>query len=212
MGGATMVSFVRGLILFAGGSLVAASFSVWGDEPPAINPFGPRTQSREDALPGYVELSDGSVHPGRLFLTRDVRLKIFDDKGKRHREVPLEAIQKIDCGVVKEWVEKEWRFKENANDEKFYTGHSYPTREYIHTITLRNGNTIQGPLSGIVYVQAGDEEPARFLLHKRDKGELDSDLKALLYVRSLHLGEKALEEGERTAAQQRTKAKKNRGR
>ena len=47
-------------------------------------------------------------------------------------------------------------------------------------ITLHDGRTIRGPLSGIVYVRAeGQEEPERFLLHKRDKGPIGVDLKAL---------------------------------
>jgi hypothetical protein len=179
--------FVAILVVFALPGLLP------GEEPPAINPFGPRPQQREDALPGSLELSDGTVHPGRLFLTRDHRLKIYDETQQRHREVPLEAIQRIACTVQKEWLEKEWRFKENASDEKVYTGRSYPVREYLHTITLNDGRTIRGPLSGIVYVQGeGSEEPARFLLHKRDKGEVGSTLKALLYVRSIQLGEKKM--------------------
>ena len=34
------------------------------EEPPAINPFKTQPAEREDAVPGYVELSDGSIHPG----------------------------------------------------------------------------------------------------------------------------------------------------
>ena len=32
-----------------------------GDDPPVVNPFAPRHEGREDALPGYVELSDNRV-------------------------------------------------------------------------------------------------------------------------------------------------------
>jgi hypothetical protein len=163
-----------------------------GEEPPALNPFGPRPQTREGALPGCVLLSDGSVHPGRLYLTRDARLKIFDDKQQRLREVPLTAVRRIDCTVQKEWLEKEWRFKENAADEKVYTGRSYPVREYVHTIALQDGRTIEGLLSAIVYVEpAAGGEAERYLLHKRDKGDPGTGLKALLYVRSVRLGEEA---------------------
>jgi hypothetical protein len=172
-----------------------------GDEPPAIDPFGPRSTQRDDALPGFLELSDGTVHPGKLYLTRDARLRIFDNQEQRFREVPLDALRQIDGAVEKEWIEKEWRFKENANDQKVYTGHSYPAREYVHTLTFLDGRTIKGPLSGIVYVQPnGDGDPERYLLHKRDKGELDTDLNSLVYVRTIRLGEKALEEGRQKAA------------
>ena len=167
-----------------------------GEEPPAVNPFGPRNQVRDDALPGCVELSDGSVFPGHVYLTRDTRLKIFDSALGREREVPLNVIQRIDCIIEKEWMEKEWRFKENANDEKVFTGRAYPSRLYIHAITLRDKREISGPLAGIVYVrQPGSEESKRFLLHKRDKGPLDTTLESLAYVRSVELGEKAMNAG-----------------
>jgi hypothetical protein len=168
----------------------------WAQEPPVIDPFDSRPQDREDAVPGYLEMSNGTVHPGQLFLTRDLRLKIFDEKEQRQREIPFRAIRQIECRVLNEWLEKEWRFKENANDEKVYTGRSYPVREYVHVITLTNSKTIQGPLSGIVYVQAeGSDAPEKYLLHKRDKGEPGTELKSLLYVRSIRLGADALKEG-----------------
>jgi hypothetical protein len=147
-----------------------------------------------------LETSDGKVYPGQISLTRDARLKIFDERQKKHREIPLSAIKRIDSNVLKEWMEDEWRFKENASDEKYFTGRSYPAREYTHKITLQNGQKIQGALSAIVYFRAGStEDPTRFLLHKRDKGEPGTDLKSLVYVRSIQLGPKALEDGTRRA-------------
>ncbi len=189
-------------------------------EPPALNPFGPRRQEREDAVLGYVEMSDGQVFAGKIYMTRDKRLKIYDNSMKRQREVPLRVVKQIDCKVLREWMEKEWRFKELALNEKYFTGRKYPAREYIHTITLRDGRTITGPLAEIIYVDpvvdsAGgrpgsyrpDVEPMRFLLHKRDKGPIDTDLKSLKYVRLVKLGEEAYEEGKRKAARYRPAAK-----
>jgi len=127
-------------------------------------------------------------------LTRDKRLKIYDDKLQRQREVPLGVVKEIQCKVKKEWLEKEWKFKETTNDQKLYTGYTYPTREYLHTITLRDGRTISGPLSAIVYVEPpryaparpnedfGRPEAERFLLNKRNKGNRGQDLKSLVYV------------------------------
>jgi len=184
-------------------------------EPPAINPFGPRPREREDALPGYVELSDGSVFPGRVYLTRDVRLRIYDEALQRQREVPLRVIKRIECKVKREWMEKEWRFKQAASAEKVYTGREYPAREYVHVITLHDDRTIEGPLSGVVYVQPymsspGEQSPYRpgpqprkFLLHKRDKGPVGSELKSLVYVKVIELGEEALSEGRRKAGARR---------
>jgi hypothetical protein len=109
--------------------------------------------------------------------------------------------------VLKEWVEEEWRFKENASDEKYFTGRTYPAREYTHKITLHNGQKIEGTLSGIVYVRAPSaEEPQRFVLHKRDKGEPGTELKDLVFVRSIQIGARAFEEGTRKAAKDQTKS------
>ncbi len=170
--------------------------SALAQDPPSLNPFSapknPNQTTRDDAIPGYVQLSDGSTHPGQLYLTRDARLRIYDAASQRQREVPLTAISSVDCRIVKEWLEPEWRFKENANDQKFYTGRSYPAREYNHVITLNDGRTLSGPLSAIFYVEEQPgQKPTRFLLHKRDKGEVGTDLKSLLYVQKIALGEAA---------------------
>jgi hypothetical protein len=198
--------------LFAAGLLLVLTETSVGQEPPAeepktVNPFGPRSRLRDDAQPGYVELSDGTIHPGRLYLTREARLKIFD--GKRYQEIALKAVGRIDCQVEKEWMEKEWRFKENASNEKVYTGRSYPARKYVHRVTLRDGKMIRGPLAAIVYVQGAEEKrPQRFLLHKRQKGTAGSTLRKLTYVRVIELGEEAHTKGLRRAEEYRRKKAK----
>lgn len=180
--------------------------SLWADEPPALNPFGQAPTEREDAVPGFVELSDSTIHAGMIYLTRDKRLQIYDKELQRQREIPLHVVKKIECAIKKEWLDKEWRFKESANNEKVYTGRSYPVREYVHTITLKDGRTITGPLSAIVYVQPPQYaavrpeerqtsvEPEQFLLNKRTKGEMGKTLKSLVYVKRIKLGKDALEE------------------
>jgi hypothetical protein len=201
------------------GMFLAGAAATWAAEPPAVNPFGKAPSEREDAVPGYVELSDGSIHPGMIYLTRDKRLQIYDEQLQRQREVPLQAVKELQCSVKREWMEKEWRFKETTSDEKVYTGRSYPAREYLHTITLADGRKLTGPLSGIVYVQPRQTGPAqtdhdrpqpkaeRFLLNKRNKGELGQELKSLLYVKRIKLGKDAMEEGERKATKKATKTK-----
>ncbi len=206
--------WLPGIVLFLAWPLPAPAQQ---SEPPALNPFGSPSEradrSRDDAVPGFVETSDGKIHPGIIQLTRDTRLKIFDEQQKKHREIPLRVIRRIDCTVRKEWNEQEWRFKENASDEKYYTGRSYPIREYGHAITLQNGQKIEGTLSGIVYVRSDpDARPERYLLHSRDKGAPGMELKALLYVRSIQLGAKALEEGQRKAAERKPGTPDRKGR
>ena len=181
-------------------------------EPPALNPFAPVRRDRDDAVPGYIEMSDGKIYPGSIYMTLDKRLKIYDEKTTRQREVPLRVVRQIDCWVLEEWMEKEWRFKELALNEKYYTGREYPAREYRHTITLQDGRMIAGTLAEIVFVRPFAEspqpgqpveaslKPQRFLLHKRDKGEINTQIKALKYVKLIKLGEEALAEGRKKAA------------
>jgi hypothetical protein len=202
----------RCIVAFCAGVLALVASSQ-GDEPPAINPFGPKAKVRDDALPGYIETSDGKMRIGHVYITREHRLKVFDEAKQAFREIPLPAVQKIECSVLKEWQEKEWRFKENANNEKVYTGRSYPARQYNHTITLKNGKTIKGHLSAIVYVQGeGSENAERFVLHDRDKGEYGDTLSDLLYVRTVGVGEKAVEEARQKASEKNNKAGKPRKR
>ncbi len=197
-----------------------------GEEPEALNPFGAVKQARDDAIPGYLEMSDGQVFVGSVYMTRDKRLKMEDssrqvgggDEGaaddgseKRQREIPLRVVQQIEAKVEKEWVEKEWRFKELALDEKYYTGRTYPVRKYVYTVTLKDGRKITAPVAEIFYVKPFRElesgsrtdeenEPIRFMIHKRDKGEPGTTLKALTYVKLIKLGEAAVEEGKKKAA------------
>ncbi|GAB4129502.1 MAG: hypothetical protein Kow0040_05640 [Thermogutta sp.] len=211
--GTLRCSLVSAVFLAAMPAALIGALGVTAEEPPALNPFGPTVQTREDAVPGYIELSNGQVVAGRLYMTRDKRVKVYDGELKRQREIPLNRIQEIECTVLKEWMEKEWRFRELAKDEKEYTGRSYPAREYTHTVTLGDGRKIEGPLAEVIYIEpevGGDSrsgggsgryaEPLRFLLHKREKGEVGEDLKSLVYVKRIRLGEEALAEGKRKAA------------
>ncbi|MGA2798692.1 MAG: hypothetical protein ABSE63_14015 [Thermoguttaceae bacterium] len=198
-------------------------FQTVAAEPPAVYPFASSSERREDAVPGYIELSDGSIHPGQIYLTRDKRLKIADEQSERQREVPLSAVKQIDCTIKKEWLEKEWKFKELAKDEKMYTGRSYPVREYEHTIRLNDGRSISGGLSEIFYVQPIDDNPVKsgasrreikveqFILNKRNKGEIGEDLHSLVYIKSIKLGKEAFEEGKQKAAWYEAKGKNKSG-
>ena len=139
--------------------VVLTTTPLWGDEPNALNPFDDKPATPKGAVLGYVELSDGSIHPGEVSLTRDKRLQLADDKTQQQREAPLSAVKQIDCAVKKEWMEKEWRFKETTSNEKFYTGRKYPSREYTHTITFQNGRKVVGGLSGVVFLQPLEYTP-----------------------------------------------------
>jgi hypothetical protein len=195
-------------------SFTALASSLADDSPP--NPFGAQPLERTDAIFGAVCLSDGTIVRGKVYLTRALSLRIYDAAKEENRDVPLKAIREIRCFVEKEWLEAEWRFKENANDEKVQTGRKYPSRIYVHEIVLVKGGSIKGPLSAVVYVEPeaakiqSDREtpeketnasqdaestrahkPVRYLLHKRDKGEPGTTLRSLVYVEKIVLGDEA---------------------
>jgi len=175
--------------------LVTAGWSVAGEPP---NPFGTTAPQRTDAVTGTVELSNGKRIHGQIYLTRGHFLRLFDSEKERFRDVPLRVVKEIHCIVEKEWDEKEWRFKENANDEKVFTGRTYPSRIYVHEIKLQRSGEIRGPLNAVVYVvpdkpaegsAPGPRKPLRFLLHKRDKGPFGMALKDLIYVKRIVIGD-----------------------
>ncbi|HLA86174.1 MAG TPA: hypothetical protein VJL29_15410 [Thermoguttaceae bacterium] len=193
----------RGAAVFLALTIILLPRPIGAEEPPALNPFGPRSVPADDAQPGRIELSDGKVYRGTIHLTRDARLKIHDQALHRQREIPLRVVRQIDCTVRREWTEREWRFKEMTTDEKMYTGRRYPAREYLHTVTLSDGRKITGPLAALVYLRPvepnvpapggyrSEAEPLRFVLHKRDKGPPGTDLKSLVYVRRIVLDKEA---------------------
>lgn len=200
---------LAGLLLACGIGIAVA------DEPAALNPFGQIKAARDDAVPGYIEMSDGRILVGNIYMIRDKRLRIYDDKTERQRELPLRVITQIQAKMVKEGIEKEWRFKELALDQKLYTGRTYPWRQYLHTVTLKDGKSITGEVAEIFFVQPivfkadeplanrpDDSEPVRVVLHMKDKGDFGAELKSMKYVKLIKLGKEALEEGRRKAARQ----------
>jgi hypothetical protein len=179
------------------------------DDPP--NPFGERETERPDAVFGAIRLSDGALTRGKIYLTRGQALRIYDPAKEEHRDVPLKSVREIRAVVEKEWMEAEWRFKENASDEKVLTGRKYPARIYTHEVVLKRGGSIKGSLSAVIYIEPEEEQtepaektdetkeadasrtvkPVRYLLHKRDKGEPSQTLRDLAYVERIVLGEEA---------------------
>ena len=87
-------------------AILVGSSAPHAAEPPAINPFGQTPAEREDAVPGYVELSDGSIHPGLIYLTRDKRLQVYDQQLQRQREVPLQMVKQIECTIKRSGSKK----------------------------------------------------------------------------------------------------------
>jgi hypothetical protein len=151
------------------------------------NPFAGSVgaAARKDAVPGCVELSSGEKVTGRITTTRARRLRIFNLQREIYEDVPLPAVLRIEAIVEWERVDKEWRFKEAGNPEKIYSGRAYPVRQLAWRLTLRGGHEIVGHILGQpITVEAGGP-PRQFILHMRDKGPPDTELKDLVYVRRI---------------------------
>ena len=102
----------RGVLLASGRDDANAA------EPPALNPFAPVQQDRDDAIPGYLEMSDGQViATGNIYMTRDKRLEDLRPEELRPPAgdpAPRGESNRSNVKWKKEWMEKEWRFKELA--------------------------------------------------------------------------------------------------
>ena len=160
------------------------------------SPFSPTQEAvyRKDAVPGSIELSDGTKRPGRIYTTRAKRLKIYNLKRKIYEFVPVGACKRIEGVVEWERLDREWRFKEAGNTEKVYTGRAYPLRMHSWRLTLRNDHEILGHILGQPLYVAHDGKAERFILHKRDKGPKGAQLEDLVYIRRVVLGPEAYNE------------------
>ena len=136
----------------------------------------------EDSVPGVLLLSSGERVEGSVHLTRDSVLKFTDPAKKKLLRVRLDELTHIEQRVVEEHMEKEWRWLENANDKKVFTGKEYPMRELETVLHFKDGRTLAGPLTAPIFV-ANANGDRRFLLHKRQKGDVGTKLADLVYVK-----------------------------
>ena len=144
-------------------------------------PVGRDAPPPPDSVSGLLALSSGDRVEGLVHLTRDKTLDFFDPAKKKLLHVRLDELTHIEQKPVNERMEKEWRWKENANDEKVYTGREYPMRELETTLHFKDGRTLTGPLTALVFVRNANGEQ-RFILHKRQKGEPGQKSADLVYV------------------------------
>jgi len=167
-----------------------------GESAPA-NPFGKTASRRSDALAGAVELSDGTLLPGLVYLTRGKDLEVFDTAKEKQRRIPLATVLTIEAVVEWERMDRQWRFKTAGDPEKVYTGKSYPNRMLSYRITLGNERVVEGHMAGQpLYVQPDEGQARLLVLHKRHKGPVDTKLKDLVYLKWVRLGEVARKEAE----------------
>ena len=179
--------------------LWALSVCAAGGEPPP--PFGEREAAPADARAGVIEMNNGRVIVGPVFLRGNPLMKIFDRDRKKYFDLRLGEIEKIEVEVLREWIEQQWRWKEAGKDEKVYFGPAYPAREYLTTFVLTNGTRLKGDYSGPIYVVEGGKA-VRYILHKRDKGPEGLKMENLFYIKLISFNEKDIEKAKGRAATQ----------
>lgn len=156
---------------------------------------GGRPAGREDALPGVVEMSDGSVTPGWLYGTREKPWEVYDEAHKQWRQVPLLAVLGVRAVVKEERMELRWRWKGMGEPEKVYTGAKYPYRRLEWQVRLIDGSSGTGAVQGQpLYLEpAGGGDKRVLVLQERQAGPDGQALKDLLYVRRVIVSKRLMD-------------------
>jgi ribosomal protein L7/L12 len=181
------------LLLAASAAVLAGEAAPPKEEEKPANPFGETKSARADALPGKLVLSDGKELRGKLYLTRDKQLELFDTKRQEWNKLDLKELSKLEISVEKEETVKEWRWKEAGSDVKVDTGRTKVDRTYKCAATKADGKKIEGHLRGtVIFVkESEDADPKRFFLLWNSPGDFDQKPEDLVYVKAVVLGEEA---------------------
>lgn len=160
------------------------------------NPF--RTEgnfSREDAVPGVVQLSSNKILPGGIYTTRDKDLLVWVQSQKRWRRVPLLAVLSINAVVIENKMEQVWRWKEMGVPERVYTGEQYPARRLLWKVHLIDDSTITGAIKGQpIWVENKQGTSGPFVLHERVRGKVGQSLKDLVTIKKIIISRRLMDE------------------
>jgi len=155
-------------------------------QPAATLPAGPfHVSAVRSGRHGWIELSSGRRIRGRIWTTPGKPLRVFVPSEKRYRDVPLAAIRRVSARVEWERLQDEWRWRHAGSDEKVFTGHKYPVRMLSYRFELVGGRVICGFVAAPIWVRGDDGRVRRFVLHKRQKGPVDTTLGDLVYVKEV---------------------------
>jgi hypothetical protein len=159
------------------------------DNPPAVTSAVP-----DFALPGAIEMSDGSVLAGHVATTGDGPLNVWVESERRWRIVPPAAVLGMSAKIVKEEMFAQWRLKGVGEPEKVFTGKAYPLRQLEWTLVLADGSTMTGVIKGqplYVYPATGGDFKT-VILPDRQKGNIGQKLTDLVYPKTIIFSRKAI--------------------
>ena len=166
---------------------------------PTVDSSGVDPFARDDgkapatALPGAIQLSDGTIIRGWLYTPGDKPLQVFTEHDKRWRQIPLAAAMSISAVVVTEKVEPEWRWKAMGEPQRVYTGRMYPSRRLQWRFALADGSVITGAVKGqSMSVVSQGNKLGPFILHERQQGRAGTSLVEMPYVRKIVISRRAM--------------------
>jgi len=155
--------------------------------PEEVNPFRKKGRpARPDALPGVIEISDGTILPGYLYTTREKPLVVWVEQERRFRRIPFILVLSITAVVVEEEMVQESRWKGMGEPERVYTGREYPTRRFFWRFHLIDGTYITGAVKGQpIWGSLGGKKFGPLVLHERSKGPMGQKLSDLTYMKRI---------------------------
>jgi hypothetical protein len=160
-----------------------------------VNPFQKTEEvfSRQDALPGVIELSNGKQLPGGVYTTLEKPWIVWEEQTKSWRRIPLINCLSVTAVVEQERMELRWRWKGMGEPEKVYTGEKYPFRRLHWRFRLIDGSVVEGSTKGQpIFVELRGRKAGPFVLHERMKGNDGQTLGNLVYVRKIVISRKMM--------------------
>ena len=159
---------------------------------------GPSSQGIGDALGtmretipegsrmGVLTLSNGVKIEGRVWTTLETPLRLWIDEIKAYRDVDLALIKRIEVKVLSEKMEDDWRWLKEGSDQKVFSGKKYPNVELAYTLTLLNGQVLEGTVVAPIYTFDGQKR-RNLALYKKYHGKLDETLADVVYIKTIEL-------------------------
>ena len=145
---------------------------------------------KKGARPGWVQLSDDTVLKGAIVTSMGKALPVFNRDKKEYVRPEWKDVARIEVEVESATREQVWRWKEGGSDIKVYVDKFYIWHKYLSTVTLKNGDTIEGDLAAPIYLtKEKSNTPQIFVFHKRNKSDQGTRtaVKPPLYIKRLVL-------------------------
>ncbi len=133
-----------------------------------------------------VTLSDGGRHEGTLAFTGGRKPSFFDVAKQKRFELDPAEIVRVAVSVEEEKLQQGWMFLEESRHDKVKLPYTYPLRKLLTAVTLASGETLEGHVTAVFYLETESDE-RRFFLMTDQKGEKGQSLEDLVYVKEVVL-------------------------